>query len=164
MSITVMIWLTFLFLGYHDMFSSMSMSSTHSSASSAERATSLDFLDWDLPRIPEEATEKLNSMFILKTVVQDEQIILKAVDSHPRQMNGFLTGCLLQVSKLTHQPVLALMGRGSWMLLEGWVLNQPAPSRSPRIIVKNRKKLFDFIELYNELGKVNKFETSSTIF
>ena len=81
------------------MFSSMSMSSTHSSASSADRATSLDFLDWDLPRIPEEATEKLNSMFILKTVVQDEQIILKAVDSHPRQMNGFLTGCLLQVSK-----------------------------------------------------------------
>merc|ERR1719147_425688 len=41
--------------GYHDMFSSMSMSSTHSSASSAERATSWDFLDWDLPRIPEEA-------------------------------------------------------------------------------------------------------------
>ena len=54
-------------------------------------------MDWELPKIPEEATEKLHSMFILQTTVVDSQVILKAVDSHPRRMNGFLTGCLLQV-------------------------------------------------------------------
>ena len=54
-------------------------------------------MDWELPKIPEEATEKLHSMFILQTTVLDSQVILKAVDSHPRRMNGFLTGCLLQV-------------------------------------------------------------------
>ena len=54
-------------------------------------------MDWELPKIPEEATEKLHSMFLLQTSVVDPQVILKAVDSHPRRMNGFLTGCLLQV-------------------------------------------------------------------
>ena len=48
-------------------------------------------------RIPEEATEKLISMFTLRPIVTDPTVIAKAVDSHPRRMNGFLTGCLLQV-------------------------------------------------------------------
>ena len=87
--------------GYQDMFTT-STSSTASSTVSSEK-TPVNNLDWELPKIPEEATEKLNSMFILKTVVTDAQVILKAVDSHPRRMNGFLTGCLLQVLQ-DHTP------------------------------------------------------------
>ena len=40
---------------------------------------------------------------ILMTSITDAQVILKAVDSHPRRMNGFLTGCLLQVLS-DHSP------------------------------------------------------------
>ena len=87
--------------GYQVMFTT-STSSTASSTVSSEK-TPVNNLDWELPKIPEEATEKLNSMFILKTVVTDAQVILKAVDSHPRRMNGFLTGCLLQVLQ-DHTP------------------------------------------------------------
>ena len=79
--------------GYNDILQP-SLSSTQSSLASQKSSTSLD---WDLPKIPEETTEKLNSMFILKTALSDTQVILKAVDSHPRKMNGFLTGCLLEV-------------------------------------------------------------------
>ena len=51
---------------------------------------------------------------------------------------------------------LTLMERGSWMKLEGGgELNQPTPSRSPRITVK-RQFFFDFLRVYNELGKVKK--------
>ena len=74
--------------GYND------LSSTQSSLGSQRSSV---ILDWALPKIPEETTEKLNSMFILKTALSDPQVILKAVDSHPRKMNGFLTGCLLEV-------------------------------------------------------------------
>lgn len=67
-------------------------------------------MDWELPKIPEEATEKLHSMFLLQTSVVDPQVILKAVDSHPRRMNGFLTGCLLQVRPVPglHLPITPL--------------------------------------------------------
>ena len=74
--------------GYND------LSSTQSSLTSQRSSV---VLDWALPKIPEETTEKLSSMFILKTALSDPQVILKAVDSHPRKMNGFLTGCLLEV-------------------------------------------------------------------
>ena len=37
---------------------------------------------------------------------------------------------------------------------------QPAPCRKPRITVKK----WNFLEVYNELGKVKIFETLSTIF
>ena len=79
--------------GYQDILSSQS--SAHSSASRRGKTTSS--INWELPKIPEETTEKLSSMFILQTTVTDAQVIFKAVDSHPRRMNGFLTGCLLQV-------------------------------------------------------------------
>ena len=81
------------FSGYNDLIQP-SLSSTQSSLASERSAVSLD---WDLPKIPEETTEKLSSMFILKTALSDPEVILKAVDSHPRKMNGFLTGCLLEV-------------------------------------------------------------------
>ena len=84
-----------------DVLPSRSLSSTASSSVSSERSPYSP--EWDLPTIPEEATEKLNSMFVLRTVVNDSQVILKAVDSHPRRMNGFLTGCLLQVLQ-DHTP------------------------------------------------------------
>ena len=83
------------FSGYNDILPySRSLSSTQSSL--ASERSSFNF-DWDLPKIPEETTERLSSMFILFTSLTDPQVILKAVDSHPRKMNGFLTGCLLQV-------------------------------------------------------------------
>ena len=85
--------------GYQDMLDSQS--SAHSSASIGIKAAST--IDWELPKIPEETTERLSSMFILMTSVSDAQVILKAVDSHPRRMNGFLTGCLLQVLS-DHSP------------------------------------------------------------
>ena len=84
--------------GYQDMLDSQS--SAHSSATGVKAASSID---WELPKIQEETTEKLSSMFILQTTVTDAQVILKAVDSHPRRMNGFLTGCLLQVLS-DHSP------------------------------------------------------------
>ena len=87
--------------GYNDVMFTRSMSSSQSSESYSDRAGAT--IDWELPKIPEEATEKLNTMFILKTSVLDEQVILKAVDSHPRRMNGFLTGCLIQVLQ-DHTP------------------------------------------------------------
>ena len=40
--------------------------------------------------------------------------------------------------------------------------NVPTPSSSPQNIVKNH--FFDFLKVYNELGKVNKFRTSSPLF
>jgi len=36
----------------------------------------------------------------------------------------------------------------------------PAPTRLTIITVKNQKKFFDFLKLYNELGKVNFFQVS----
>ena len=36
----------------------------------------------------------------------------------------------------------------------------PAPSRSTIITVKNQKNFFDFLKLYNELGKVKFFQLS----
>ena len=83
------------FSGYNDILPySRSLSSTQSSLASQRSERNID---WDLPKIPEETTERLSSMFILRTTLTDPEVILKAVDSHPRKMNGFLTGCLLQV-------------------------------------------------------------------
>ena len=92
---------------------------------SVSRTSETGGLDWDLPKvescsflvlcsckiyfrifllikyflqIPEEATEKLISMFVIRPLLTDPTIIPKAVDSHPRRMNGFLTGCLIQVN------------------------------------------------------------------
>ena len=58
-------------------------------------------------------------------------------------------------------PHLTLIERGSWILLEsGGGLNQPTPSRSPQNTVKNPPKIFEFLKVHNELGKVTKFWTS----
>ena len=55
-------------------------------------------------------------------------------------------------------PHLTLIERGSWILLEsGGGLNQPTPSRSPQNTVKNPPKIFEFLKVHNELGKVTKF-------
>ena len=42
-------------------------------------------------------------MFTLRSELADPGVIPKAVDSHPRRMNGFMTGCLLQVLQ-DHAP------------------------------------------------------------
>ena len=77
--------------------SALSRSQSYSVGTSSSREPDNSSLDWELPKIPEETTEKLISMFILRPVILDQNIIAKAVDSHPRRMNGFLTGCLIQV-------------------------------------------------------------------
>ena len=41
--------------------------------------------------------------------------------------------------------------------------NVPAPSRSPQNTVK-KQFFFDFLKVYNELGKVNKFRASRYLF
>ena len=50
---------------------------------------------------------------------------------------------------------LTVMGQGFLMMLKGGGLIQPAPSRSQRINVKNHL-FFDFLKVYNKLGKANK--------
>ena len=59
-----------------------------------------------------------------------------------------------------------------WRLIERWASNlkcilshrggrfMPAPSRLTIITVKNQKFFFDFLKLYNELGKVKFFQVS----
>ena len=58
---------------------------------------------------------------------------------------------------------MAVNPNGAWLLNVASVRghNVSSPSRSPKNTVKNQ---FDFLKVYNELGKVMKFWTSRPLF
>ena len=63
----------------------------------------------------------------------------------------------LEIADLLN-PTSRTLSNASWAAVGGRFM--PAPSRLTKITVKNQNFFFDFLKLYNELGKVKFFQVS----